>query len=419
MTIPVAAEPVHAAPLPVAAARTHPSVVGPGVARTFPCELAAVPALLWRDLHRRAIEPNAYYDPLWAVPVSQSARGHEGAQALLAWNGDRLTGLMPVRWSRRALSLPGPLLVGWSAYAPLTVPTLDRDQAVHAAGGLLEAARRAGARALLLPALATDGAAYAALKQALAERGLRADILRSYRRAGLDATLDADAALREALGAKKLKELRRQRHRLEDDGALAFSVAITPDDVAASLEKFLALEARGWKGARGTALARDEGNAKFIRMAAPALAAQRGFEIVSLSRNGEALACGLVLRDRHTAYFFKIAIDERLARCSPGVQLTLDLTRHLCADPAIVFADSSTDLPHPMIDHVWRRRIEIADIFISLLPRDPVAAGLRLLAGARYRAIDAAKAARRIGMNLRASRRDGSSGAASFRGCPP
>lgn len=396
MTIPVAAEPVRAAPLPAAAARAHLSVVAsPRVEHPSLCELAAVPALPWRELHRRAIEPNAYYDPLWALPVSQSARGHEDAQALLAWNDGRLTGLMPVRWSRRALSLPAPMLVGWSAYAPLTIPTLDRDHAVRTAGELLEAAGHAGARALLLPAFAIDGAAFAAMKQALSERGLRADILRSYRRAGLDATLDAEATLREALGAKKLKELRRQRHRLEDDGALAFSVAITPDDVTASLEKFLALEARGWKGARGTALVQNEGDAKFIRSAAPALAAQRHFEIVSLSRNGETLASGLILRDQRTAYFFKIAIDEKLARCSPGVQLTLDLTRHLCADPAIGFADSSTDLPHPMIDHIWRQRINIADIFIALTPRDPIAAGLRLLVGARYRAIAMVKAARR------------------------
>jgi CelD/BcsL family acetyltransferase involved in cellulose biosynthesis len=397
MTIPVAAEPVRATPLPAAASRAHLSVVPtPRIERPFFCDLTAVPASPWRELHRRAIEPNAYYDPLWALPVSSSARGRTGAEALLAWDNERLIGLMPVRWSRRALSLPGSMLVGWSAYAPLTVPTLDRDRAVRAAGELIEAARKTGARALLLPAVTTDGPAFVAMQQALAERDLCAKILRSYRRAGLDAGQDGDATLREALGAKKLKELRRQRHRLEDAGPLVFSVATTPADVTASLEEFLALEARGWKGVRGTGLMQHEGDARFIRSAAPALAAQRRFEIASLTRNGETLASGLILRDAATAYFFKIAMDEKQARSSPGVQLTLDLTRHLCADPLIASADSSTDLAHPMIDHIWRQRIAIADMFIALKPRDPVAAGLRLLVDARLRAIDIVKTARRI-----------------------
>jgi hypothetical protein len=303
---------------------------------------------------------------------------------------------MPVRWSRRALSLPGPMLVGWSAYAPLTVPMLDRDKAVRAAHDLIHSARKAGARALFLPGLAIEGPAFVALKRALAEQGLCVGILRSCRRAALDATGDADAMLREALGAKKLKELRRQRHRLEDKGTLEFAVAKTPADVTAALEDFLALEGSGWKGARGTALAQHAGDAAFIRKAAPALAAQGRLEIVSLTRNGTTLASGLVLRDAGTAYFFKIAMDESEARNSPGVQLTLDLTRHLCADPAIDTADSSTDSVHPMIDHVWRNRIEIADVFIELHLSDPVAAGLRLLINTRQRAIDLIKTARRF-----------------------
>ena len=45
---------------------------------------------------------------------------------------------------------------------------------------------------------------------------------------------DADEMLRDALGAKKLKELRRQRNRLAEHGAVNFDVARTPADVAAA-----------------------------------------------------------------------------------------------------------------------------------------------------------------------------------------
>ena len=49
-----------------------------------------------------------------------------------------------------------------------------------------------------------------------------------------------------------------------------------------------------------------------------------------------------------------------------------------------------------MIDHVWRERIEIADVFVALKPRDPLAFALRFLIQARYRAIDIVRAIRRI-----------------------
>lgn len=396
MSAPIPADQVH---LP-AAARSRPQRVAVGsperAAGLIP--LAALSIPLWDGLAARAIEPNACLLPLWALPVATLARGRGDAWALTAFDAttDRMTGLMPVRWARRAMKLPVPLLVSWNAYAPYAVPLLDRDSAMEAAGALLDAARNAGARGLLLQTIATGGPAYAALLAAMERRGLSPTIMRSFRRAGLDASKDPDAILRDALAAKKLKELRRQRHRLEDRGPVRFEVSGTPERIGAALEAFLALEAKGWKGARGTALAQSSGDAAFIREAAPALAARGQFEIVRLTRNGDTLAAGLILRDGGRAFFFKIAMDETEARMSPGVQLTLDLTRHLCADPSITFADSTADGEHPMIDHLWRERIAIADVFVPLSPRDPRAAAIRALLAARYRAIDFVKSLRSI-----------------------
>ena len=369
--------------------RVHPTLT----------DLLAVPPGAWAALHARAIEPNGYYNPAWAVAVAQHAHERGDAQAVLAWdpsNRDRLTGLLPVRWSRQAFTLPVPMLVAWSGYGPLTVPPLDRDCAPRAAGALLDAAREHGARALLLPTVAINGAAFGAIRTALSEQGLPFEILRRFERAGLDAAQDANRALRAALGAKKLKDLRRQRHRLEDKGELAIEVSSTPAEVATALERFLVLERKGWKGLRGTGLSQRDGDAAFIRQAAAALAERACFEIVSLTRAGALIASGLILRDADRAYFFKIAIDENESRASPGVQLALDITRHLCADPRVTFADSSADNEHPMIDRVWRARIEIADVFISLRPRDGVAHAIRNLVMARYAAIDCVRTLRRM-----------------------
>jgi CelD/BcsL family acetyltransferase involved in cellulose biosynthesis len=402
MSAPIHADQLHApASTPVRhRPRAHHVVITR--ATLVPAVLSALDSIsipAWDALAARAIEPNACYLPPWALAVAGHARGRGGALALAAFDRsapDRLTGLMPVRWARHALSLPGPLLVSWNAYASYSVPLLDRDRAVDAAGAMIDAASAAGARAILLQTIATGGPAYAAIHTALEQRGLTAEILCWFRRAGLDARQAADTVLHDALSAKKLKELRRQRHRLEDKGAVSFEVTSTPDGIGSALERFLCLEAGGWKGERGTAMIQHPGEAAFIREAALALSARGQFEVVRLVRNGDTLAAGLILRYGGRAFFFKIAIDETEARTSPGVQLTLELTRHFCADPAVAFADSTADSENPMIDPIWRERIDMTDVFVPLAPRDPYAAAIRALLKARYRAVDAVRAVRRI-----------------------
>jgi CelD/BcsL family acetyltransferase involved in cellulose biosynthesis len=197
-------------------------------------------------------------------------------------------------------------------------------------------------------------------------------VLQSHARACLDARGDADQLLQDALGTKKLKELRRQRNRLAEHGAVSFDVARRPKDVAAALETFLTLEASGWKARRGTALAQDDGDASFIRSATQALAQRGQCEIVSLHAGATAVAAAIVLRHQDRAFYFKLGVDERFSKFSPGVQLTLDLTRHLCADPEIALADSTADADHPMINPIWRGRLAIGNVVIPLRPNDPM-----------------------------------------------
>jgi hypothetical protein len=47
---------------------------------------ADIPAGAWRALSERAVEPNGYYLPEWALAVNASARGRVGASALGAWS---------------------------------------------------------------------------------------------------------------------------------------------------------------------------------------------------------------------------------------------------------------------------------------------------------------------------------------------
>jgi CelD/BcsL family acetyltransferase involved in cellulose biosynthesis len=341
-----------------------------------PAPLSGIAAEQWRELGERTIEPNGYYLPEWQLAVNASARGRTSVSALSAWSGGgpgvaRLIGLQPVISLWRACRIPLPALVSADPYGTLGTALLDRDMAHDAVTGLMRQARDAGAHALILRDVTLDGAVMKVFTQVLGESGMAPCVLQSHFRACLDARCDADALLREALGAKKLKELRRQRNRLAEHGEVCFEVARTPPEVAGALETFLTLEASGWKARRGTALNQDDGDAAFIRRATVALAGKAQCEIVTLRAGATPVAAAIVARHQDRAFYFKVGVDERFAKLSPGVQLTLDLTRHLCADPAIASADSTAAAGHPMIDPIWRGRLAIGDMLIPFRRNDP------------------------------------------------
>jgi len=342
--------------------------------------LTAIAAGQWRALAERAVEPNGYYLPDWELAVNASARGRTGVAALGAWSDAALAldgtasliGLVPVISLWRAYRIPLPAFVSADPYGTLCTPLLDRGAADDAVTRLMQQARKAGAHALILRDVSLDGAAMNSFTELLQQAGMRPLLLQSHVRACLDATRDADELLREALGAKKLKELRRQRNRLAEHGDIHFDVARTAEDVGSAVEIFLNLEASGWKAKRGTALMQDDGDAGFVRRAAIALAGTGQCEIVSLRAGDTPVAAAVVLRHQDRAFYFKLGVDERFAKLSPGVQLTLDLTRHFCADPAIAMADSTASADHPMINPIWRGRLAIGDVLIPLRRGDPV-----------------------------------------------
>jgi len=112
--------------------------------------------------------------------------------------------------------------------------------------------------------------------------------------------------------------------------------------------------------------------------------------------DGHAIAAVVILRSGPTAWCWKIAYDESRARFSPGVQVILDATAMLLADDGIRCVDSCASPDHPMIDHIWRERLVLADRLIGLEP------GATL----RFRAACALETSRRGAMGAAKALRD-------------
>ena len=350
----------------------------------------------WRALAGRALEPNVFYEPAFALAAAP-VFGRD-VTAGLVWSRTapaRLLGFFPARIECRRYGPGPPVLVGWThPFAPLGTPLVDRDAGPAVVAAWLDhLAKRADLpRRLLLPYLPTGGAVAQALAAALAASGGKSAKLGGHQRAVLAPRDGGEDYLERAIGTKKRKELRRQRKRLADAGPLASRLVHAGGAVAAALADFLALEASGWKGRAGTAARSDDAVRSFMEQAVAELAREQKAQVARLTLAGQPIAALVILRSGDTAWCWKIAYDEAYARASPGVQLILEATRALLADRSIVRVDSCATAGHPMIDHIWRERLALADHLVRPGPGRQFAFALAYtLERARRAAIACAK----------------------------
>jgi len=347
----------------------------------------------WADLTARALEANVFYDPAFALSAARAFGADVGAVLIWSKTSARLIGLFPARIERRYGVMA--TLTGWThPYAPFGVPLVDRDEAESAIGAFLDQVEADAAlpKIAMLSLIARDGAFAACLARVLARRGGASAAFATHARALL-APRTRENYL-DHVTHKKLKELRRQRRRLEETGALTHMAASGPA-AAVALTDFMTLEAGGWKGRAGGAARAHVATETFMREAVTALAAKGDARVDRLIHDGHPVAAAITLRSGNSAWFWKIAYEEAFARFSPGVQLTLDLTRDLLADASLARTDSCATAGHPMIDHLWAERLSLTDLLVS-----PSAASLaqfrigRQLEALRRVAIAGAKAAR-------------------------
>jgi CelD/BcsL family acetyltransferase involved in cellulose biosynthesis len=327
----------------------------------------------WRALCARALEPNVFLEPAFALAAAPVFGRDVGA--FLVWSRAapcRLLGLFPARIERRRYGVPLPVLVAWThPFAPLGTPLIDRDAGAAATTAWLDhvAGRPDLPGVLLMPYLPVAGPVAQAFASALARRDGRSIALAPHQRALLAPAADRTHYLDHAVGPKKRKELRRQRKRLAEAGRLVSDIVREPAAMAAALGDFLSLEAAGWKGRAGTAARADDRIRGFIEEAVTGLAHESKAQVTRLAVGGVPIAAIVTLRSGNAAWCWKIAYEESYARFSPGVQLLLEATQTLLDDPNIASADSCATADHPMIDHIWRERLALADHLVQVRPQ--------------------------------------------------
>jgi CelD/BcsL family acetyltransferase involved in cellulose biosynthesis len=303
---------------------------------------------------------------LAAAPVF----GQDAGAMLVRSVTGRLTGLFPARIERPQGGLV-PMLCGWThPFAPLGVPLVDRDDTEAVIEAWLDqlAGDRGMPALLMMPYIPEQGAFADALGAVLSQTGRASAAFGQHVRALLDPGAERDNYLARAVSSGRRKEMRRQFRRLEEFGPVTFDTIADPDDIPAALKDFLVLEASGWKGVAGTAIVDEPSIKAFVQTAVTSLAAEGHARIDRMLLDGRPIAVTVTLRNGDTAWCWKIAYNEGMARFSPGVQLICELTEKLAADRQVARTDSCATADHPMINHIWRERLSLSDRLIALKP---------------------------------------------------
>ena len=353
----------------------------------------------WDDLAARAVAPQPYF----TRPVL-SAHARNGITAtprvLCVQVDERLAGLLPFRRGAR---------IGWfgrgnaawtSAFTTSSTPLIASDDPARAVAGLLDGMARL-ASIWIFPQLTLDDEIGRALLAEIGRRGWPARGLDPFRRAVLDRRASHDAYLSE-LGTSRRRDLARRMRRLGELGTVEFRSETGSQRLADAVEAFLRLEAAGWKGRQGSALASRPETASFARDLFREGQGPLTRRADLLLVDGEPAAISLALVCSGTAYLWKTAYDERRRRLAPGLLLELEIVRAMHETGFADRLNSAAD-PDTPLSELYPDREEVADLvvccdpgriapFDRLIGREEFVRSARRGAKALYRRVMASRA---------------------------
>lgn len=316
----------------------------------------------WEALAQRAAG-NVFLNP--AALNAAAATGFAHVHALLAWDTcvvpNKLVGFWALRERRVAIVGPVVLAAPPYEYSFVSSPVIDPDYIDAVMPAFFDAIENDPTlpNVIQIKFLDGDSDTYRAIMNALAARTGQTLKLSEHARPFL-----ASASERKRSGSTG-KKLRQDWNRLSSLGAVDIANDRSADGAREAFEAFLALEAKSWKGANGTALLSDEDDAAFTRRLIGDLAEHRNASVALLRVDGKAIAAQVLLYSGSMAYTWKTAFDAEFAKYSPGALLVDKVTDELFDTQAIA-AIESCSLESGFMAQLWTGRRTTVDMLIDV-----------------------------------------------------
>ncbi len=326
-------------------------------------------AAQWDTLADAAAEPNVFLER-WFVEASIRHIDRPASLRLAFVRGadGQLIGVATFFLARRYGRMVLSHVQTWSHYhAFLGTPLIHRDHVEEFWTALLGALDETDwADGLLhLTGLVEGDAVHLGLIAAADQLGRVCDTVHRTERAALHAGMSAADYAESHIRKKKRKEIGRLVSRLSEVGPIDYHAADSAELRAEMTDQFLALEAAGWKGKAGSALACSPETDAFFREITAAAWAAGKLDLRRLSAGGKPIAVLVNFLALPGSFSYKIAFDEDYARYSPGVLIQLDNLKNLERD-GFGWMDSCAVENHPMINSLWAERRTIIRVSLPL-----------------------------------------------------
>lgn len=294
----------------------------------------------WSELAGLCLEPNPFFEPI--MMRAADLPGMPDVHLLIVRAGHDLRMLAPVSFSRSYRGVPVSTVSTWDHdYSYLGTPLLASDDAaavLEEALRFLSQQRRFAM--MVFEKMTSDGPVAKALGEALAVLGIRSTTMRRHTREA--AIKDDDGHAEHGLGKSTLKSMRRRRRRLAQElgGELRSTDAAVDVDLDRAIDGFLRVEASGWKGEDGGAIACRDGHSQFFRAICWDFAAEGRLQLNRLGCADRAVAflCSFVSQDR--VFNFKTAYDDDFRQFSPGTMIEFEAFGEFADSPDLESIDS-------------------------------------------------------------------------------
>ena len=329
----------------------------------------------WDSLAGAAVEPNPFYEPWMLLPALRHLGAGRSFRFVLVFRqaSERcrpqqdLCGFFPLERRQRYRGLPiGNLALWQHSYCFSCTPLLRADCARECLSAFLSWLGNEPTNGILLemPLICAEGPFFEGLIGALHECQRAFTITELFARALLRPRASAQAYLQAMRSRRHWKGLQRRRMRLSRVGHLRFAALEDARELSSWSEQFLQLEACGWKGKAGTALASRPGDCAFFREMTAAAWERRRLDLVALTVDGRPVAAKCCLFAAPGAFAFKTAFDENYARFSPGILLQTELIQRFHNQAQIRWMDSCAE-PDSYLSSLWIDRRLIGTIAIA------------------------------------------------------
>ncbi|MGH9031110.1 MAG: GNAT family N-acetyltransferase [Acidimicrobiia bacterium] len=324
-------------------------------------EISADTESAWRELASRALEPNPFGEADFVIPAAR----HLGRRVALMTvrDGEHLRACVPVQRVGRWHKVPLPAIASWHhRYTFLGTPLLDREAAASTVDALVDYLRgSAGAARFLVLEWVAEGEVLTEIEAGFARAGRPMARLDTFTRPLL--VRDASDVSSQSLGAETTKRLARRRRALERDHGPARTILLEPDE--ATVELFLKVEASGWKGEQGTALASRPEDSAFFRELCGRFAASGRLEMRSLELvDGTSIAVSCRLAAGDGTFCFKVGHDETFRKYAPGNQIEVDTMAQLEGSSVPRWIDSCSDPENDFFGRLFPQRRSLTTVVL-------------------------------------------------------